>query len=127
MPKSRRTRSLDSFRIDLTRGELDALLSHAQPPTAVESLCRSPLLKEHVVVLQLTAKELERFMQLLEDTANNAQNLAAQATLGHALERLESALDGSADPGAHLLRPSAVDVGYSSKEGQYLAFILQYQ
>jgi repressor LexA len=66
-------------------------------------------------------------MQLLEDTANNAQSYSAQRALGRALERLEAALDGNADPGSHLLRPSAIRVGYSAKEGQYLAFILQYQ
>lgn len=127
MPKSRRTRSVDTFRVDLTIEELDALLSHAQPPTTIESLCRAPRVTEHVVILQLTPRELDEFIQLIEGAANHAQNVAVQRTLGHALERIESALQGSVDRGAHLLRPSAISVGFSAKEGQYLAFIHQYQ
>jgi DNA-binding MarR family transcriptional regulator len=80
----------------------------------------------HLVVLELSWAQLGDFMQLIEQTGNSAQSIADGDRLGQTLLRLERGMAGSADPGAHLLRPAASRVGYSAKQGQYLAFAYYY-
>lgn len=66
-------------------------------------------------------------MHLLEETANTAQNLLAQRQLDEVLQRLTAGLSNNVDPGAHLVRPAAIRLGYTPLQGQYLAFISCYE
>lgn len=102
------------------------LLAHVEPRGAFDHLVPPEAGSGPLVSLELNAGALNEFMELFERAATDAQNTTAMERLGHALKRVESGLKGSVDPGAHLLRPAASRVGYSSRQGQYLAFIFNY-
>ncbi|MHB0981288.1 MAG: LexA family protein [Thermoleophilia bacterium] len=127
MSKSRRPRGSAVYLVQLTAQERDLLLSHVDPPDALDHLAPRTPQDTPVVTLQLDAEELAEFMVLFEHTANSAQDMVAMDRLTHAYARVESGLEGDVDPGAHLLRPAATTLGYTELQGQYLAFIFYYQ
>ena len=103
------------------------LLQHVQPPDALD-----PMLGPHrgdgpLVTLFLNSEAGDEFFQLVEQTACGAQNLMVQRRLGRLVERLDDGFDNQVDPGAHLVRPAACGIGYTPKQGQYLAFIYLYE
>jgi len=102
------------------------LRSHVEPQGAFDVLAPQESPSGPLISLELTRRELDDFMELFEQTATNAQNVSAMDRLGHALARVESGFEDDVDPGAHLLRPAGARLGYSWKEGQYLAFIFNY-
>jgi DNA-binding MarR family transcriptional regulator len=79
-----------------------------------------------LVPFELAESDLDEFLRLVQDTANNAQSIEDGERLGHTYQRLEDGLADATDRGAHLLRPAASALGYSHKQGQYLAFIYTY-
>lgn len=103
------------------------LVAHVDPPGEFDKFfaphCDAPVL----VTLQLDSEEADEFLLLAEQTANAAQNEEAMRRLGHLVERLNDGLADEVDPGAHLVRPAACRLGYTPKQGQYLAFINLYQ
>ena len=115
-----------SYLIQLTAEELDLLRTHGEPEGAIDRFIGPQSPRSPLISLDLNARELLEFMTLLDQTASHAQNVIAMDRLGHALARIESGLEGTADPGAHLLRPAAARTGYSVKQGRYLAFIFNY-
>lgn len=115
------------YLVQLTAQEGEMLLSHVDPPDALDHLVpRTPQVSP-VVTLRLDAEELDEFMVLFERTANSAQDMVAMDRLTYAYSRAESGLDGDVDPGAHLVRPAAATLGYTELQGRYLSFIFYYQ
>ncbi len=126
LTRSKRAPSAARFLIHVTAEERDLLLSHVEPAGALDHLLSPRGSSGPLVTLELSAVELDELMQLVEQTANCAQNVAVGERLGQTYTRLESGLNGNVDPGAHLVRPAAARSGYSAKQGQYLAFVLYY-
>lgn len=124
-PRKRPARNA-TILIHLTAEERELLLAHADPSDAFDGLLPEGSPSGHLVVLELGWEQLGEFLQLVEQTANSAQSILDGDRLGQTFLRLEGGLAGSADPGAHLLRPAASRVGYSAKQGQYLAFAYYY-
>jgi len=112
--------------IHLTAEEQELLLAHADPPDAFDGFIPPGSPPGHLVVLELTWEQVDEFLPLVEQTANSAQSIQDGDRLGQTFLRLERGVAGTADPGAHLLRPAASRVGYSAKQGQYLAFAYYY-
>jgi hypothetical protein len=113
--------------IQLTAQERDLLVAHVQPPGALDPVLGAGRSKGPIVSLELADEEASEFCWLVEQTANNAQNETAQRQLAHLVARLEDGFAGNVDPGAHLVRPGACRLGYTAKQGQYLAFIHCYE
>jgi repressor LexA len=126
MKPSKRLARDATILIHLTAEERELLLAHADPPDAFDGLLPAASPPGHLLVLEFSWEQLGDFMQLVEQTANSAQNNAAGDRLGQTLLRLERGMAGSVDPGAHLLRPAASRVAYSARQGQYLAFAYYY-
>lgn len=124
-PKSRRRDS--QFLIHITAEERDLLRAHVEPPGALDEILAPHRTTTPLVTLYLDASQTDEFLSLAEQTANTAQNEFAQRRLGALMERLEAGFEDQVDPGAHLVRPAACRVGYTPKQGQYLAFIYHYQ
>lgn len=112
--------------VHLTVSERETLLAHVDPPDALDDLFRHGRTVGELVCLELGDEALGHLMQCLEQTANFAQNQHAMDQLARTLERIESGLDGTVDPGAHLVRPAAIARRYTATQGQYLAFIHLY-
>ncbi len=120
-------RGPSAFLVHLTVDERDVLLAHVVPRGALDHLLKREPPEGMLLTLHLTSAELDEFMELLEATANTAQNLLAQRQLDEVVQRLTAGLSNNVDPGAHLVRPAAIRVGYTPLQGQYLAFILYYE
>jgi hypothetical protein len=115
------------FLIQLTAQERDLLIAHVHPPGALDRILGAGRSKGPIVSLELADEEASEFCWLVEQTVNFAQNGTAQRRLDHLVARLEAGFTGNVDPGAHLVRPGACRLGYSAKQGQYLAFIHCYE
>jgi repressor LexA len=102
------------------------LLAHVQPPRALDSILGPHRGAAPLVTLHLDAEDADEFFALVEQTACSAQDALAQRRLGHLVDRLNDGLADQVDPGAHLVRPAATSLGYTHKQGQYLAFIYFY-
>jgi LexA DNA binding domain len=126
MAPARKTRRPSTFLLHVTVRERDTLLAHVEPPDALDDLFRAARVSGPLVCLELDADELDRFMEHLEQGAMGALNEVAQQELGRALERINAGVEGTVDPGWHMVRPAIVRLGYSGKQGQYLAFIHAY-
>lgn len=121
------TRGPSELLIQITAEERDLLLQHVEPPDAFDTILGPHRAAAPLVTLHLGSEECDEFFWLVEQTANCAQNELAQRRLGRLVERLEDGFADQVDPGAHLVRPAACTVGYTPKQGQYLAFIYLYQ
>ena len=110
----------------LTVEERDLLLEHVDPPGALDHVFDAARVTGPLVCFELTAIELDEFVQQLEQAACNAQNEVAQERLGQAQAKIDAGFEGTVDPGWHLVRPAIVRLGYSARQGQYRAFILAY-
>ena len=120
-------RRQSEFVVQLTAQERDLLVAHVHPPGALDDILGPGPRNGPMVSLYLAREEASEFCWLVEQTANFAQNERAQRRLAHLVARLEDGFAGSVDPGAHLVRPGACCLGYSAKQGQYLAFIHCYE
>ncbi len=120
-------RRQSEFVIQLTAQERDLLIAHVQPPGVLDAVLESGPRNGPIVSLYLAREEASEFCWLVEQTANIAQNQTAQDRLAHLVARLEGGFAGTVDPRAHLVRPDACCLGYSAKQGQYLAFIHCYR
>ena len=127
VPELRRTRRNATFLIQLTAQECDLLLAHVEPPGAFDDLMHFAVAVGPLVSFEFDHEQMDDFVQLLEQTANSAQNIAAADRLEETLTRVERGLQGTVDPGLHLVRPAAAAVAFTRKQGQYLAFIHLYQ
>lgn len=119
--------SKSRYLIHLTAEERNLLLDFVEPAGAFDEFLLPACVTGQLVVLDLDASELETFLQLVDGTGRHAQNMEVGDRLMQVHERLESGIAGSVDPGAHLLRPGAAAVGFTPRQGQYLAFIHCYQ
>ena len=115
-----------AFHIQLTVSERDTLLAHVEPEGALDDVFRNARVVGPLVSLELAADELDSFFRYLEATACGSQNELTMDRLGQALHRLEAGLDGTTDPGWHMLRPATAREEFTAKQGQYLAFIHLY-
>jgi hypothetical protein len=120
-------RRQSEFVIQLTAQERDLLVAHVQAPGALDGILGPGPRNGPIVSLYLAREEASEFCWLVEQTANFAQNEIAQRRLAHLLARLEDGFADTVDPGAHLVRPGGCCLGYSAKQGQYLAFIHCYE
>lgn len=119
--------STSKYLIHLTVEERKLLIDFVEPVGAFDDFLLQAHVAEQLVVLELNARQLDEFLQLVDRTARNAQNIEVGDRLVQVHARLESGIDGTVDPGAHLLRPGAASVGFTATQGQYLAFIHCYQ
>jgi len=115
-----------TFLMHVTTRERDILVAHVDPPGALDDLFRAARLTGPLVCLEVDADQLDRFMEHLERVAGYAQNESAQEHLGRTLERINAGFETTVDPGWHMVRPAIVRLGYSARQGQYLAFIHAY-
>lgn len=102
------------------------LAAHAEPKDAFDAFFQAARVHGSLVALDLNPNELVKFLDLVEGTANSAQNDVAMDRLGGTFSRLELGLVGEADPGWHQLRPGISRLELTPKQGQYLAFIATY-
>ena len=98
------------------------LRAHCEPPVALDGLLARTG-GASLVSFDVGEAELDKFLAYFEETANSAQDLVAMDRLGQAFSRITDGLRDKHDRAAHLLRPGAAALGYSTKQGQYLAFI----
>jgi LexA DNA binding domain-containing protein len=115
-----------TYLVHVTARERETLLAHVEPSDALDDVFRSARVNGPLVCLELDADELDHFMDHLDQAAMGAQNEVAQNELGRALDRINAGFAGTVDPGWHMVRPAMVALGYSDKQGQYLAFIHAY-
>lgn len=115
-----------NYLIHLTAEEIAILRRHASSEDAFAPFLAAMTLTRELATFELDDEALDEFLRLVEETGNNAQSIEDGERLGHAYTRMTSGLDDSADRGAHLVRPAAAALGYSAKQGQYLAFIHYY-
>ncbi|HEU5304249.1 MAG TPA: hypothetical protein VFU40_06345 [Gemmatimonadales bacterium] len=121
------TRGPSDLLIQITAEERDLLLQHVEPRDAFDAMLGPHRAAAPLVTLYLGSEEGHEFLWLVEQTANSAQNESVQRRLGHLVDRLDDGLADRVDPGVHLVRPAACGVGYTPRQGQYLAFIYLYQ
>ena len=113
--------------IQLTTLEYETLLAHLDPPDLLDAIAPPSATDGPLVELVLNDKALTIFLEVLEGTANSAQNIEAMNQLGAVFERITEGLEGRTDPGVHLLRPAAARYNFTPLQGRYLAFIATYQ
>lgn len=112
--------------VHLTVEERDLLFDFVNPPGALDDVFSAARVTGQLVCFELADAELAEFVFQLEQAACSAQNEVAQERLGQAQARIDAGFEGTVDPGWHLVRPAIVRLGYSAKQGQYLAFIHAY-
>ncbi len=112
--------------VHITVEERDMLLEHADPQTGIADVMRDARTTRALVCLELDERALQTFLDVLEGTANSAQQDVAMDRLAQAFARVDAGLAGNVDPGWHLLRPAVSRLDMSQREGQYLAFIHLY-
>lgn len=113
--------------IQLTTRELEAFRFHHDGHDVLDEMLQSSVTHGALVTLAFDDEALGTFLDALEQTANSAQDTRAMDMLGHAFARITAGIAGLSDPGTHLLRPAAATLGYTQRQGQYLAFIHHYQ
>ena len=102
------------------------LRSHVEPRGALDEVFNRARVVGSLVCLDFQGRDLDDFLVCLDQTAHSAQNVEAMDRLGDAFRRIEAGLTGTVDPGWHMLRPASIRAEYTTKQGQYLSFILAY-
>lgn len=126
MSPTKRVRPKSTSLVHLTVQERDLLLDHVDPPGALDHIFSAARVTGPLVCCELTDTQLDELVRQIEQAACFAQNELAQERLGQVHARIDAGFEGTVDPGWHMLRPAIVGLGYSAREGQYLAFIQAY-
>jgi repressor LexA len=122
--QKRRTRVAD-YILHLTVAEVALLRRHA-PEDSFDQFLAAMAVTDDLATFTLADSALDDFLRFVEATGNNAQSIEDGERLGNAYVRVVDGLNDTADRGLHLVRPAAAALGYSVKQGQYLAFIYYY-
>ncbi len=122
-PRRERAVRRARYFVHLTVEEVALVRRHASSEDAVAPFLAAMAVTKELATFELDDKALAELLLLVEETGNNAQSIEDGERIGHVYTRLVNGLDDSADRGAHLVRPAAAALGYSAKQGQYLAFI----
>jgi len=123
--RKRRPRRVE-YLVHLTVEEVVLLRRHAGSEDTFGQFLAAMTVTDELATFKFDDPTLDEFLRFVEETGNYAQSIEDGERLGRAYTRVVDGLNDCADRGAHLLRPAAAAVDYSSKQSQYLAFIYCY-
>ena len=122
-PRRKRAAWRARYLVHLAVEEVALLRRRASSEDAVAPLLAAMAVTKELATFELDDEALDELLRLVEETGNYAGSIEDGERLGHVYTSLVNGRYDSADRGARLIRPVAAALGYSAKQGQYLAVI----